>query len=126
MTSLTLYYDAQCGLCTTLRNWIISQRHALPLQLLPKPPAERDLTVVADSGEVWQGDSAWLMVLWALEDYRAWSERLSRPALRPLARQAFATLSRSRTQLSSWLGLRADADLAYKLQQVELPSCQLP
>ncbi len=125
MTSLTLYYDSQCGLCSSMRNWILSQRHALPLHLAPKPDDQRELTVVADTGEVWQGDSAWLMVLWGLEDYRSWSYRLASPALLPLARQAFATLSRSRTQLSSWLGLKADADLAYKLQQVELPSCNL-
>jgi predicted DCC family thiol-disulfide oxidoreductase YuxK len=125
MTSLTLYYDSQCGLCTSMRNWILSQRPALPFQLAPKPDDQRELTVVADTGEVWQGDSAWLMVLWALEDYRSWSYRLASPALLPLARQAFATLSRSRTQLSSWLGLKADSDLAYKLQQVELPACNL-
>ncbi|MCX6608844.1 MAG: hypothetical protein NTV52_35345 [Acidobacteria bacterium] len=111
MTSLTLHYDAQCGLCSSMRNWIQSQRHALPLHFLPKPPEERNLTVIADTGEVWQGDSAWLMVLWALEDYRSWSYRLSSPALLP--------------QLCSWLGLKADADLVYKLQQVELPSCDL-
>ena len=55
MTSLTLHYDAQCGLCSSMRNWIQSQRHALPLHFLPKPPEERNLTVIADTGEVWQG-----------------------------------------------------------------------
>ena len=55
-----------------------------------------DLVVVADSGEVWAGDSAWLMVLWALADYRQWSYRLASPMLLPTARTLFAKLSEYR------------------------------
>ena len=83
------------------------------------------MAVLSDTGEVWTGDSAWLIVLWALDDYRDWSYRLARPELLPLARQAFATLSKNRAELSGWLGLTADADVAARLREVSLPGCSL-
>ena len=47
----------------------------------------REITVVADTGEVYLGDAAWLACLWALAEHRALAYRLARPALRPVARQ---------------------------------------
>jgi hypothetical protein len=64
--------------------------------------------VSADSGEVWRGDDAWLIVLWALAEYRQWAYRLASPLLRPTARQMFALLSRYRGTLSCQLHLRSD------------------
>jgi hypothetical protein len=64
-----------------------------------------ELVIVADTGELWSGDSAWLMVLWALADYREWSYRLASPLLLPTARATFARLSRYRASLSCSLGL---------------------
>ena len=61
----------------------------MPLRCVPKPDdGSGDLVVAAGTGEVWTGDAAWLMVLWALDDYREWSRRLSSPTLLPMARQA--------------------------------------
>ena len=125
MKRLRLYYDDRCGLCTTLVAWLGRQRQLVPIECAPKPPGQTDLAVLADTGEVWTGDSAWLIVLWALDDFRDWSYRLSRPELLPLARQAFATLSRNRSVLSGWLGLPADADVAARLREVSLPGCSL-
>ena len=68
-----------------------------------------ELVVVADSGEMWSGDSAWVVVLWALEDYRHWARRLASPVLLPAARSVFARLSKYRGALSCQLGLPADA-----------------
>jgi predicted DCC family thiol-disulfide oxidoreductase YuxK len=76
-----------------------------------KPAMDADeLVVVADSGEVWSGDSAWLMVLWALTEYRQWSYRLASPLLLPTARTLFATLSEYRGSLSCRLGLKPEVD----------------
>ena len=61
-----------------------------------------ELVVVADTGEVWSGDTAWLMVLWALVEYRDWSYRLADPLLLPTARSFFARVSRT------WCALRSD------------------
>jgi len=125
MTRLRLYYDARCGLCTSLVGWLARQRQLVPIDCAAKPPGQTDLAVLSDAGEVWTGDSAWLIVLWALDDYRDWSYRLARPELLPYARQAFATLSRNRGALSNWLGLQADEDLASRLREVSLPGCSL-
>lgn len=125
MTRLRLYYDARCGLCTSLVGWLSRQRQLVPIECAPKPPGQTDLAVVSDTGEVWTGDSAWLIVLWAMDEYRDWSYRLARPELLPLARQAFATLSKNRAALSGWLGLTADAELAERLREVSLPGCSL-
>ena len=50
-----------------------------------------DVTVVADTGAVYRGDSAWLVCLWALDGYRGLALRLATPRLRPLARRMVAT-----------------------------------
>jgi hypothetical protein len=108
VTRLTLFYDARCGLCCALREWIVRQPQLVPLDCRPKSDAQEDLEVVADTGEMWAGDSAWIMVLWALAEYRSWAYRLATPALLPTARAVFATLSAYRGPLSCRLGLVPD------------------
>jgi predicted DCC family thiol-disulfide oxidoreductase YuxK len=111
VTRLTVFYDARCGLCCAVRNWLARQPQLMPLECRPKKQhTDDELVVVADSGEVWAGDSAWLMVLWALADYRQWSYRLASPALLPTARTLFARLSEYRGSLSCGLGLRPDGE----------------
>ena len=56
----------------------------------------RDITVVADTGEVYVGDGAWLACLWALVDYRAMADRLASPHLLPVARRVVAAASAAR------------------------------
>jgi len=107
MTALTVYYDARCGLCCAVRDWIARQPQLVPVRCEPASGPTDELVVAADSGEVWSGDSAWLMVLWALAEYRSWSYRLASPSLLPIARQMFATLSKYRGTLSCGLNLNA-------------------
>lgn len=64
-----------------------------------------ELVVVADTGEVWSGDASWLMVLWALDEYRAWALRFASPTLLPFAKRLFKTVSGYRGELSCRLGL---------------------
>lgn len=109
MTRLTVFYDPRCGLCCAVRDWITRQPQLMAVECRQKPKATNDeLVVLADSGEFWSGDSAWLMVLWALADYRAWAYRLASPALLPTARTLFAGLSAYRGSLSCRLGLAPD------------------
>jgi predicted DCC family thiol-disulfide oxidoreductase YuxK len=110
MTRLTVYYDARCGLCCAVRDWIARQRQLIPVTCRPKLEDMPELVVVADSGEMWSGDSAWVIVLWALEDYRPWARRLASPVLLPAVRSVFARLSKYRGALSCHLGLSTDAD----------------
>lgn len=107
MSSLTVFYDARCGLCVAVRDWLRTQRQLVPLEFRPKSGGA-DLVVRADSGEVWEGDTAWLVVLWALAKYRPVANRLASPALLPLARRTFAKLSDYRGAISCELGLTPD------------------
>jgi hypothetical protein len=61
---------------------------------------------------VYYGTNAWILTLWATESGRPWSARLARPALKPLARDAFELVSTNRKLLSSLFGLRSDAAVA--------------
>jgi hypothetical protein len=63
------------------------------------------------------------MCLFALDEYREWANRLAHPLLRPLARQAFALLSRERSRISRWLSLASDIEIAETLRQVNAPAC---
>ena len=122
MKSLTILYDDQCGICSRLRIWLETQATFVPLQFMPlHSPAlpqmypgisvfqpDEKLVIVSDDGNVWQGDSAWITLLWSLESGREWSLKLASPALRPLARRVVAAVSQNRLKLSRWLNLSAD------------------
>jgi predicted DCC family thiol-disulfide oxidoreductase YuxK len=106
-------YDEACPLCRTARSWLAGRDHLVPLLFVPAGSAEarqrfpgldhaatlRDLTVIADTGEVYAGDAAWLACLWALAGYRGLAERLSTPALLPTARRVIAKASAVRLSL---------------------------
>jgi len=86
-----------------------------------EPPEE--LVVVSDQGGVYREGSAWIMCLFALEAYRDWANRLAHPLLRPMARQAFALLSRQRKRISRWLSLASEVEIAQTLSQISVPAC---
>jgi len=71
-----------------------------------------ELVVISDAGEVYRGDAAYIVCLWALDSYRTVATRLARPGFRPLARKVFALLSTNRLRLSELLGLHSDDALA--------------
>jgi predicted DCC family thiol-disulfide oxidoreductase YuxK len=123
--ALTVLYDARCGLCSAARRWLAGQRQIVPLELLPAggEDAQRrfptlaaeepeELVAVSDTGDVYRGAHAWVVCLWALDEYREWSFRLARPALLPLARNVFEWISTRRHGLSRGLGMMSDADIA--------------
>jgi predicted DCC family thiol-disulfide oxidoreductase YuxK len=58
-----------------------------------------DLTVVSDEGAVYFGPKAWLMCLWALQRYRAWSLRLSSPELLSTVKRVISMISQNRYKL---------------------------
>jgi hypothetical protein len=63
-----------------------------------------ELVVVGDVGEVWVGSAAFLVCLWALEEWRDWSFTLAGPAFAPLAERFFLFVSSRRKSLSALLG----------------------
>jgi predicted DCC family thiol-disulfide oxidoreductase YuxK len=117
MKQLTVIYDSECGFCNYCRKWVESQYTLLPLVFIPQGSSEAvrylrglertedkdELVVVSDEGGIYRGSRAFIMCLWALEDYRELSYRLAQPQLLTFARYAFELLSRNRYALSKWL-----------------------
>lgn len=139
MRRLFVLYDDRCGLCTWARRWLSQQPAYLELEFIPKssawalrtfpelasPDAVDDLVVISDVGGVYREAQAWIMCLYALEDYREWSLRLTQPLLFPLARQTFALISTGRQRLSRWLNLASDAEIANTLRPFHGVTCEV-
>jgi predicted DCC family thiol-disulfide oxidoreductase YuxK len=120
----TVLFDAGCPICRAAHRWLDGRAQLVPLTFVPAGSAEarlrfpgldhaatlRDMTVVADTGEVYVDDGAWLACLWALADYRGMAERLSAPHLLPTARRfiAAAAAVRQSTRSADYRGDCAD------------------
>jgi len=140
MQKLYVLYDPKCELCCRLKDWLQAQRSWIGLVVVPAgsqsarkmfPELEQiaslnDLAVISDEGGVYLNDRAWIMVLYALEEYRDWAARLTHPLLMPLARQAYASLSRNRHCLSRWLSSTEPEAIAAELRNVVIEPCVLP
>ncbi len=137
MNSLTVFYDDGCALCLRCRDWLLNEPQIVPLVLIQKgllaarhPQLAAvsdgsDLVAISDTGDYWIGDAAFLTILFSLERYRAWAERLATPALRPYAKKFFETLSENRGRLS-WIlgGTTDDTKLAGALDALpSSPAC---
>ena len=140
MQRLYVLVDDRCGLCRWARRWVDKEPQIVPVVFVPagsetarqlfpgleQPDAPEELVVVSDEGGVYRDGSAWVMVLYALRDYREWSLRLGSPTLLPLARQAFALLSNNRGRLSRWFGLdETDDSLGDTFRRIDAPACDL-
>ena len=135
VTAITVVYDASCGLCTHAKEWIAKQIPLVGVQFaaagsaaarerFPQLP-DGELAVVADTGEAWFGNRAWIVCLWALRDYRDLAFRLSSPLLVLMAREAFTTVSRNRHALSRLLRLRGEREMEQELRKVVAPKCRI-
>ncbi len=142
MHTLTIFYDARCGLCSRVRGWLALQpayvrlsfvsydspEAARRLPAIRHLRADQEIVVMADTGEVWQGAGAWVVCLWALREYRAWSARLAGPAMQAAARTLVHWISRNRVGLSRLLHFKSDAELmlaASKAEGQPEPACHL-
>ena len=81
------------------------KKHGAAIPHLDHDLTAKDLTVIGDQGQVYMGPKAWLMVLWALAQYREWSYRLSSPELLPTTRRVVSLISQNRYQIGRVTGL---------------------
>ena len=139
MRKLYVLYDSRCGVCSRLRVWMREQAAHVAVEFVAAgsrrartlfPELEHDeepseLVAVTDDGDVYVNESAWIVCLYALIEFRPWSFRLARGPLRPLARGAWELLSANRQQLSRMLALTSDAELARRLGEQPAPACRL-
>lgn len=137
MKRLFVLYDAHCELCRRCRVWLGQQHAFVPLTFIPfqSPEAEcrfpglkslqpeKEIVVISDLGEVWRGGGAWVMCLWALQEYREWSQRLAHPLLLPLARRACELVSNHRHEVSRWLEDDSTSVVAQRLAATPAQSC---
>ncbi len=137
METLYVLYDPKCELCERLKDWLLIQRSWLGLCMVPagsekarrmfpeleKIASANDLIVISDEGQVYLNNNAWIMALYALDEYRDWACHLGHPLLLPLARQAFATISRNRYAISRWLRVGETEQIANELRCVALEPC---
>ncbi|MFD8571994.1 thiol-disulfide oxidoreductase DCC family protein [Streptomyces sp. NPDC059639] len=107
---LTVLYDAECRLCTFVRNWLLKQRQLVPLDLVPAghsraralfPDLDHaatlsDITVIADGGQIYRGPAAWIVCMWALREYRPTAHRMATPAGMKVAKQVVLGAARYR------------------------------
>jgi predicted DCC family thiol-disulfide oxidoreductase YuxK len=138
MKRLYVLYDSECELCRRCRLWLGRQEAFVPLWFIPFQTGEaecrfpglkelhpeKEIVIVSDAGEVWQGGAAWVMCLWALREYREWSLRLAHPALLPVARRLCEVVSANRFRISGWLkASMSHDDLRRKLASFPAAPC---
>jgi hypothetical protein len=82
-------------------------------------PSEQ-LLVISDDGSVYRGACAWIMCLWALQDYREHAQRMANPILLPFAQSVCELLSRNRFYLSDAL-FRQEPQSAARLLSEHYP-----
>jgi predicted DCC family thiol-disulfide oxidoreductase YuxK len=135
MKRLMVFYDPDCGFCCSVRGWVERQPTYLPVTFLSRESdfgrhvrralgdVDDDLLVVADDGAYYRGPEAFIVVLWAMQEYRGLAGRLAAPLVRPFARQAFALVSEGRGALSALLGLRSENELASHLRAQPTYAC---
>jgi predicted DCC family thiol-disulfide oxidoreductase YuxK len=117
MKCLYVLFDAECELCVRCRNWLMKQPAFVPFVFVAFQSDEaqcrfpgidalkpgEQLLVISSEGAVYRGAHAWIMCLWALENYREHAQRLAHPALLPLTKAVCELLSRNRFFLSDAL-----------------------
>ena len=126
MNALTVFYDPKCGMCRSFRQWMLGQWSYCRLEFVPynsgvarrllpeivNIDAGREIVVMNDEGDIWQGPEAWVVCLWVLKKWRGWATRMASPALLPLAAKACHLISDNRLTLSKLLALKADEEVA--------------
>lgn len=117
MKTLYVLFDADCALCQRCRGWLERQPAFIELRFIAfqSPEAARQfpgigalnpggqLLVVSDEGAVYQGPHAWIMCLYALREYREWSQRLADPPLLQWTRRICELISENRFSISRFL-----------------------
>jgi predicted DCC family thiol-disulfide oxidoreductase YuxK len=139
MNTLYIFYDAKCGLCSAFRHWMLSQAAYVNLSFLPYQSAEalalcpqlpelradQEIVCMADDGRFWQGGSAWITCLWALQDYREWSATLAKTVPEAALRRVVQWISSRRIGLSKLLRLKPDQMLSQATVECPDGSCRL-
>ncbi|MGW7285400.1 thiol-disulfide oxidoreductase DCC family protein [Streptomyces sp. NPDC054847] len=116
--ALTVLYDADCSLCVHLRSWLLRQPQLVPLRFVPAgsdaahrayPQLDhartmREITVIGDRGQVYSGQAAWIVCLWALAEHRPKAHWLATPAGAPFVRVTMLAAAKYREMTGAGAG----------------------
>lgn len=138
MNTLFVFYDGKCALCAKCRHWLESQPLYVNLVFLPYQSYKakklcpeidsydpgKEIVVMADNGDIYQGGAAWIMCLWATRSHREWGMRLASPALLPLAKKVCHLISDKRLILSRLFGKVSDEEIAETVSAEAAQKCE--
>lgn len=125
MKCLYIIYDAKCPLCQSIASRLRREPCYVPIVPIPSDapnfstkfpglvlPAEpTEVLAIADTGDIYRGDAAWLICLWAMRRYRAASFTLADPLLRPALHRVVAFVGDHRYSISQLLRMNTPAEL---------------
>jgi hypothetical protein len=122
-TKLTVLYDSSARSVTAAgtgwlpsRSWWQSssspQARPLHRRVRRGTGIGKELVVVNDDRNAWEGPSAFLMCLWATARYRSWAFRFTEPGFERFAERFFLHVSKRRGSYAAWLA-KSDPDCAY-------------
>jgi predicted DCC family thiol-disulfide oxidoreductase YuxK len=125
MNKIYIIYDSECGLCVQCRKWIEKQPAFLQITFLPRNSQEAatlittvtdqklgdELIVVSDEGGLYRGAHAWVMCLYALQNYRELGNKIATPMLLPWAKRICELVAQNRLNLSQLLGLKEHKEI---------------
>ena len=130
---LAVFFDQECNLCRACRSWLQAQDKYFPVEFmayqsrrarelcpqLAELNPDKEIVVMADNGQIYQGGSAWIMCLYALRRYRELSFKLAHPMLLPLAKKMCHIVSDHRLSLSKWCPGASREQIARKLIEAD-------
>jgi predicted DCC family thiol-disulfide oxidoreductase YuxK len=131
--AIAVFFDQDCNLCRACRRWLQAQDKYFPVEFLPYQSRralevcpqleqlnpEKEIVVMADNGQIYQGGSAWIMCLYALRRYRELSFKLAHPMLLPLAKKMCHIVSGRRMGLSKLFACSSRQQIARELIAAE-------
>jgi len=130
ITLLTVLYDGNCSFCGRCMVWLQDQEQRIPLEFVPlhSPLARQrypsltekgnddELIVINNLGQIYRKDKAFIMCLFALEQYQEWAFHFSKPVYRPFIRHGYQYLSHFRFSLSKLFSSNETTDIIRRLQ----------
>ena len=131
--ALAVFYDQDCNMCRACRRWLMAQDKYLPVEFMAYQSRrareicpgladlnpDKEIVVMADNGQIYQGGSAWIMCLYALRKYRELSFKLAHPMLLPLAKKMCHVISNKRLLLSKFFPGASREQIARELIDAE-------
>ena len=119
MRNLTIFYDQDCNLCCTVKQWLMRQETYFPLRMVPLQselaaetfgvlnPIElsEEILSVDDQMNYYKGPKTWILCLFATVKHRDLALKMNHPLLLPVTKAICTYVSKNRFSISEGLRL---------------------